>query len=156
MNQFDMACPKCGDEDHIDVAAVVWVRLTDDGTDLDAPKDGSHEWDDNSEAQCVACDYSGKVRDFEPHETAYVVVDYDPDPDFSFLEQDCFKGEDPADHIQLVMTAYDGTGNITDSLSCIDFYAASDDWKTGTFHNLGQLKGMEHLQETARDMGLPE
>jgi ribosomal protein S27E len=26
-NFFDMRCPKCGDEDHIDIAAEVWVRL---------------------------------------------------------------------------------------------------------------------------------
>ncbi|MBV8504475.1 MAG: hypothetical protein JOZ11_01475 [Alphaproteobacteria bacterium] len=35
-NFFDMRCPKCGDEDHIDIAAEVWVCLTCEGTDADA------------------------------------------------------------------------------------------------------------------------
>ncbi len=65
MNAFDMTCPKCGRDDHIDIAATVWVRLTPDGTDIDGPKDGSHEWEPDSVAMCAACSYSGEVKDFE-------------------------------------------------------------------------------------------
>lgn len=65
MNMFDMVCPKCGDSDHIDVLAKIWVRLTSDGTDADESGIGDHEWDDDSEAMCFACNHSGTVREFE-------------------------------------------------------------------------------------------
>jgi hypothetical protein len=63
-NQFDMACPVCGRDDAIDVAATVWVRLTPDGTDTDESNDGSHEWDGDSAALCNACGHSGTVGEF--------------------------------------------------------------------------------------------
>lgn len=64
-NCFEMKCPKCGDEDHIDVAATVFVRLTADGTDADISGCGDHEWEPQSRATCAACDYVGAVQDFE-------------------------------------------------------------------------------------------
>ena len=42
-NEFNMRCPNCGSVDQIDIEAIVWVRLTDDGTDPDAARDGHHE-----------------------------------------------------------------------------------------------------------------
>lgn len=63
-NDCGLACPQCGDDQHIDVAALVWVRLCPDGTDADISHDGSHEWDDSSNAVCWHCGFTGKVRDF--------------------------------------------------------------------------------------------
>jgi hypothetical protein len=60
-----MRCPQCGDENHIDVEALVSVRLTDDGTDADLSENGDHYWDQNHQATCAACDFSGSVRQFE-------------------------------------------------------------------------------------------
>ena len=57
-------CPKCGRDDQLDVAATLWVRLTEDGSDADESRDGSHEWDDNSAMICAACNHSGTVADF--------------------------------------------------------------------------------------------
>jgi hypothetical protein len=65
-NFFDMRCPKCGDEDHIDIAAEVWVRLTDDGDDADASRCGDHTWTHESAATCEACGHHGTVADFTP------------------------------------------------------------------------------------------
>jgi hypothetical protein len=63
--EWAMACPKCGSDEYIDVAAVVWVRLTEDGTDADQPDNGNHEWDDDSRCTCGKCGHNGTVRDFE-------------------------------------------------------------------------------------------
>jgi hypothetical protein len=62
--EWEMACPRCGSDEHIDIAATVWVRLTEDGTDADDPADGGHEWDSDSDARCAKCGYSGTVEDF--------------------------------------------------------------------------------------------
>jgi hypothetical protein len=67
-NTFDMKCPKCGCEDQIDIQASIWVRVTSDGTDADAPSCGDHIWEPDSVAACEACGYNGKVKDFEPPE----------------------------------------------------------------------------------------
>jgi len=67
-NTFEMRCPKCGGEDQIDVQAAIWVRLTSDGTDADAAADTGHDWADDSRAVCAACDYTGRVKDFEGEE----------------------------------------------------------------------------------------
>jgi hypothetical protein len=63
-NQFDLRCPKCREQDSIDVLAAIWVRLTDDGTDPDLARHGSHEWDDKSPALCASCNHTGSVTDF--------------------------------------------------------------------------------------------
>ena len=65
-NAFDMTCPNCGDSDHIEIEAKVWVRLTSDGTDADEAKSGyGHEWDDDSPAICQACGHQGTVLSFD-------------------------------------------------------------------------------------------
>jgi hypothetical protein len=63
-NQFAMRCPKCKGTDRIDVQALVYVRLVQDGTDADASKNGDHEWGAESAASC-ACGFHGEVCDFE-------------------------------------------------------------------------------------------
>jgi hypothetical protein len=63
-NLWDMRCPHCGDCNHIDIAATVWVRLTRDGTDADEAEGGDHTWSPDSEALCTACRFEGKVSDF--------------------------------------------------------------------------------------------
>ena len=64
-NFFDMACPACGQDDRIDIEATLWVRVTPDGTDADASEDGTHDYEDDSLAECQACGYGGKVREFK-------------------------------------------------------------------------------------------
>jgi len=64
-NIFDMRCPKCGNEDQLDVQAKLWIRLCEDGTDADASEDGNHEFGAESPAQCCACGHCGTVREFE-------------------------------------------------------------------------------------------
>ncbi len=61
---WKMACPECGDDLRIDIAAVVWVRLTPDGTDITEAENGDHEWSDRSKAVCGTCGYTGNVRKF--------------------------------------------------------------------------------------------
>lgn len=56
-----MCCPRCGKDEHLDVTASVDVRLTPLGSDAELAFDGSHQWDDNSVAACLHCDWSGLV-----------------------------------------------------------------------------------------------
>ncbi len=64
-NAFDHVCPNCGDADHIDVAATVWVRLTENGSDLDLSAQGDTEFTSQSLAVCQTCDFSGKLGVFD-------------------------------------------------------------------------------------------
>jgi hypothetical protein len=59
-NAFDLECPVCFHTD-LDVHALVWVQLTETGSDADTSHDGSHEWDDNSLFFCRNCEESGAV-----------------------------------------------------------------------------------------------
>ncbi len=63
-SEWSMRCPECKADDKIDIDASVVVRLTADGTDNDASRDGSHVWDMYSACICTSCDYAGQVRDF--------------------------------------------------------------------------------------------
>ena len=103
--------------------------------------------------------------------TRYRVTFYhDPDPDFSWLEQDFYKPghkdyspmyrtaadmrakrnpiEDytnPDNHVALCMLVEklgpkDDDWQVLDSLGGIDFLADSDDWTIGTFYSLKALK----------------
>jgi hypothetical protein len=40
---WQMACPKSGSDEHIDITALIVVRLTEDETDADAPVHRDHE-----------------------------------------------------------------------------------------------------------------
>ena len=59
---WGMTCPGCGKDDRLDVAAMLWLRVTPEGTDADLSHDGSHEWDSNSNCLC-GCGWQGKVYD---------------------------------------------------------------------------------------------
>jgi hypothetical protein len=61
-NRFNMRCPKCGDADHIVIAAIVNVRLTSAGAEV---RDETPNWAGANGAGCEACGYEGKVDEFE-------------------------------------------------------------------------------------------
>lgn len=111
-----------------------------------------------------------------------VVIDHDDSPDFSWLEQDHYKPghkdfsplyrteedmkagrnpidpswyTDPSNHVALCMFALNENGDILDSLGNIDFLADENDWQTGTFHHLSELRRSPYLAELAKEMGLP-
>lgn len=65
-NFLDYRCPDCGDEDHIEVAASIWARLTADGTDPDGAEHHGHDYTPSSPARCASCGYEGAFIDFEP------------------------------------------------------------------------------------------
>ena len=64
-NFLDMRCPNCGDEDSLDIAATVWIRVCEDGTDSYAARDGSHDYEPDSPAACGVCGHFGTIRQFE-------------------------------------------------------------------------------------------
>jgi hypothetical protein len=68
-NFLDIRCPKCRATDQIDIAATVWLRVMEDGTDADQSADGNHEFEPTSPATCNACGFAGQVRDFEQQES---------------------------------------------------------------------------------------
>ena len=63
-NSYGMKCPSCGESNQIDVAAIVWVRLCQDGTDIFEAANGDQEWTDTSAAYCGSCDHAGTVASF--------------------------------------------------------------------------------------------
>lgn len=74
-----MRCPKCGQEDQINVAAKIWTSVIDNGTDDDLQDDHNVEYDEDSEAACPdpECGFTGTWGDFqikEPIEVWTAVV----------------------------------------------------------------------------------
>jgi hypothetical protein len=63
-NTYGMKCPRCESSNRIDVAAVVWVRLCHNGTDIFEAANGDQEWTDNSATHCGSCGLSGTVASF--------------------------------------------------------------------------------------------
>ena len=57
----ETACPKCGKDDQLIVAAQVWVKLVPDGTE---DHGGDTEFDDHHVMRCDSCMFSGTVADF--------------------------------------------------------------------------------------------
>jgi hypothetical protein len=57
-------CPVCEFDDRIDVAALVWTRLTPDGAALDESADGTQEWDSESATICHSCGVVGTMESF--------------------------------------------------------------------------------------------
>lgn len=54
------SCPKCGDDNCLEVSFVAWgLLVADNGFDDDGARDGSHEFDDASACQCQACGWRG-------------------------------------------------------------------------------------------------
>ena len=81
-----------------------------------------------------------------------VVIDYDSDPDLSWVDED-----DTRPRATLEMIAYTENGTVADSLCNIDFYEDGDDWVTGTFYRIRAIpERCEYLREIARGMKLPE
>lgn len=59
-----MACPACGCSDEVLVRALMWVSLTDDGTDPYADSirhAGDVDWTDDSLARCPDCGHAGHI-----------------------------------------------------------------------------------------------
>lgn len=55
---WNMACPKCGQDDALKVAVTTWKHLTSHGTE----GDGDHEWDSESNMMCD-CGWGGRAGD---------------------------------------------------------------------------------------------
>jgi hypothetical protein len=62
---WEMACPKCGQDDQLDIVVTLFARLLPNGTDPDQAGDenGDHEWDENSTCACRHCGWCGIVED---------------------------------------------------------------------------------------------
>ena len=63
-DQIELRCPHCACRDRIDIAANVWVRVTEGGSDADESHDGTHHWTEDSAAYCCACGHAGFVDGF--------------------------------------------------------------------------------------------
>jgi hypothetical protein len=61
-NFLGLRCPKCGDQDRIDILAELWVRVTD----ADASGDGEHTYTPKSTALCGSCGHSARLYHFLP------------------------------------------------------------------------------------------
>jgi len=62
--EWNMECPKCHDDNHIEVTVKVDAALTEDGTDVFGANCGDQEWDETSPARCNDCYFSGTVAEF--------------------------------------------------------------------------------------------
>jgi hypothetical protein len=58
-----MQCPKCGGFGPFEIAALLTVHVTDDGSEV-PPQD--HDWHDDSPARCLdaECEFTGRVSHF--------------------------------------------------------------------------------------------
>jgi hypothetical protein len=63
MNPFE--CPRCHRDGFICIRILKWSHVDDDGSDPDWRRcpDHDHEWGDESEAACVACDWRGPMKE---------------------------------------------------------------------------------------------
>ncbi|MEJ6846808.1 hypothetical protein V3589_11385 [Sinorhizobium fredii] len=61
-DEWGVICPFCKTDEGLDIQALVWVRLCDDGTDTDNAQSGDHEWDEHSACACVTCGWQGTVK----------------------------------------------------------------------------------------------
>lgn len=60
-----LRCPRCGNDESINIRAAVWVSVSDNGTN-DDPERGDTEYDDTSPAYCPvpACNFEGTLGQF--------------------------------------------------------------------------------------------
>jgi hypothetical protein len=63
-NDWGLRCPKC-ESSEIAIQIKVWVRLFPDGSEV---QDGDQEWEHDSPAVCIDCDFEGKVSDWQAPE----------------------------------------------------------------------------------------
>ena len=65
-NFLEMRCPKCGDEDRLDIQVTLWTRACDDGmNDDESGSGGAHEHQPMSPAICRACNHVGTIWEFQ-------------------------------------------------------------------------------------------
>jgi hypothetical protein len=57
---FQLACPKCGSDEHLCVAIETWANLSADGTD----PVGDHDWNQYSGCRCTSCEFAGAIENF--------------------------------------------------------------------------------------------
>jgi hypothetical protein len=65
-NFLGIRCPRCGDEDRIDIESTIWLRVCEDGTDADASFNGDHEYTPRSLTHCAACGHTARLSEFDP------------------------------------------------------------------------------------------
>jgi hypothetical protein len=58
-SEFDICCPGCGSDEHMQVLIAAYVKLSTEG----AITDGEHGWDSESPIHCNDCGWLGHVRD---------------------------------------------------------------------------------------------
>jgi hypothetical protein len=57
-----MACPRCGDDKHLEVIATTSVVPTPGGTDIRRATTRDDIWDDDSDCKCLSCGWIGAVE----------------------------------------------------------------------------------------------
>ena len=60
-NFLDLRCPKCGDQNRIDILAELWVHVAEDGTDARVSGHGGYEYTPKSLTSCRACGHSARL-----------------------------------------------------------------------------------------------
>ena len=66
-DEWDLACPDCGSDEHLQVELTTMADLTPDGT----TPFGDQEWDPTSYMRCENCGRDGHVRDFTAEEVPH-------------------------------------------------------------------------------------
>ncbi len=79
-NFFNLRCPHCRRDDAIDIQALVWIRIGEDGTDADESHSGDHEYTDESLARCDACAHEGPVTEFEQEDSEATSAEPEGEP----------------------------------------------------------------------------
>lgn len=57
----NIRCPKCKQESHFKIEALIVVGVTDEGT---GDTQGDYQWAHNSFTHCPECDFDGVLSDF--------------------------------------------------------------------------------------------
>lgn len=64
-------CPRCGQEEHFEITALVTCHVTDEGSE----PTGDHHWDEDSITRCPECGFQGALKECRRGATL------PPDPD---------------------------------------------------------------------------
>ena len=59
-DEWQLACPKCGSDERLQVSLRSMADVTPDGTE----PFGDHEWDNASFMRCAACGHAATVSNF--------------------------------------------------------------------------------------------
>lgn len=64
---YNYACPNCHSPHNLRIVATVWVNLVQHGNDVFETEldDDGHEWDSESNVECLACQWLGRMKDAE-------------------------------------------------------------------------------------------